>query len=226
MLAENNLLDFKGLLRFLRTFIYDNFSTMRMRILAFTDMHGSTKAFKEIIKKSKKADILICCGDLTIFEQYLKKWLMKLNKVGKPVLIIPGNHESPIILKKVASHFKNIIFMDARSFEMEEYVILGAEGNGFSMVDKAFNRIAKAFNKILKKNTKKYILMTHAPPHNTKLDKIIDGHCGNKSIRNFILKSKPVIAFCGHIHENNGKEDRLEKTRLINPGPYGQIVNV
>ena len=68
--------------------------------------------------------------------------------------------------------------------------------------------------------------MTHAPPHNTKLDKIIDGHCGNKSIRSFITKSKPDIAFSGHIHENNGKEDKIGKTRVINPGPYGKIVIV
>jgi uncharacterized protein len=197
-----------------------------MRILAFTDMHGSTKALKEIKKKSKKADILVCCGDLTIFEQHLRKWLLELNKLDKPVLIIPGNHENPTILKKVASNFDNIIFMDARSFEMEEYLILGAEGNGFSMVDKTFNKIAKAFLKILKNNKKKYILMTHAPPHNTKLDKIIDGHCGNKSVRNFIIKSKPDIAFSGHIHENNGKEDKIGKTRVINPGPYGKIVIV
>ena len=95
------------------------------------------------------------------------------------------------------------------------------------MVDKHFEKIASGFLKILKTKNKKYILMTHAPPYDTRLDKLFDeGHCGNKSVRNFIKKSKPLVAFSGHIHENNGKKDKLGRTRLINPGPEGTIVSI
>jgi len=198
-----------------------------MKILAFADMHGSKKALKQVLKKAKGAELVICCGDLTIFEQFLKKWLKDLNHLKIPVLIIPGNHENSRVLKKACSYFENIIYMDARAFESDDFIILGAEGNGFSMVDKAFDKVAKGFYKILKNNKKKYILMTHAPPYDTKLDRLFDGgHCGNKSIRKFILKSKPSFAFSGHIHENNGKKDKLGRTTIINPGPHGMLVSV
>jgi Icc-related predicted phosphoesterase len=94
------------------------------------------------------------------------------------------------------------------------------------MVDKEFEKTARKFEKRLKPNDKKYVLMTHAPPYGTKLDALLDGHCGNKSIRGFIQRTKPDYAFSGHIHENEGKRDRLGKTRLINPGPFGMVVSV
>ena len=85
-----------------------------MKILAFADMHGSRKALKEVIKKAKEAELVICCGDLTIFEQYIKKWLKELNDLKIPVLIIPGNHENSRNLKKACSHFDNIIYISAQ----------------------------------------------------------------------------------------------------------------
>ena len=40
-----------------------------MNILCVADMHGSWKAYKDIKKKAKKADIIIMAGDFTIFER-------------------------------------------------------------------------------------------------------------------------------------------------------------
>jgi len=199
-----------------------------MQVLAFADMHGSMRALKEIKSKAKNADIVLCCGDLTIFEQNLRSFLRELDKLKKPVLMIPGNHENSRVLKKACDAFENIVFLDARAFETDSLIVLGAEGNGFGLIDRQFDKLAKSFEKILRlrKGKKKYILMTHAPPYNTKLDSILDGHCGNKSIRNFIMKSRPSYAFSGHIHENAEKRDTLGKTRVINPGPKGILVSI
>ena len=56
-----------------------------MKLLAFVDMHGSLKALRSIEKKAKKADLLVCAGDLTIFEQGMGYLLHELDKLGKPV---------------------------------------------------------------------------------------------------------------------------------------------
>jgi len=197
-----------------------------MRILAFADMHGSEKALREVKNKGERADLVLCCGDLTIFEQNLKRFLRELNRLKKPILIIPGNHETAADMREASSSFANIVFMDGKAFDTEDILFLGAEGNGFGIIDKHFDKLAKRFQKVLKKGHKESILMTHAPPYKTRLDKLIDGHCGNRSIRNFILKTKPKYAFSGHIHENSGKKDKLGKTIVMNPGPYGTIVKI
>jgi Icc-related predicted phosphoesterase len=73
----------------------------------------------------------------------------------------------------------------------------------------------------------KTILVTHAPPHKTKLDEMREGyHVGNKSIREFIEKAKPSVAVSGHIHETFEKVDKIGETVIVNPGPGGAIIDI
>jgi len=198
-----------------------------MKILAFVDLHGNYKALKEIKKKAKQADLIVCAGDISIFENELDLLLLQLNELKKPVLIIPGNHEDDKDLSKLTKMFNNIIDIHKKTFIKENCLFLGYGGSGFSMVDKEFIETAKKFEKIIKKHQdKKIILITHAPPYKTKLDKIMNEPCGNKSIKNFILKVKPNLVIAGHLHENAGKEDKIGKIKLINPGPFGKIINI
>lgn len=199
-----------------------------MKILAFVDMHGSLGALKKIKKQAKKADIIICAGDLTIFGQGIDYFLGKLSKLNKPILMIHGNHEEEEELEKFCSKYKNINFLHARGYKEGEYFFLGYGGGGFSMRDKAFEKLSKQFEKEIKElGNPKTILITHAPPYKTKIDLIMEEPCGNKSIKNFIKKVNPIIlVIAGHLHENAGKQDKLGKTRIINPGPYGKLITV
>lgn len=203
-----------------------------MRILAFVDIHGNYKALEKIKKQAKNADILVCAGDISIFENNLDVLLFQLNKLNKPVLIIPGNHENDEDLDELTKIFDNIININEKCFIKEQYLFLGYGGGEFSMIDKHFNKVGKKFEKRIKKflkdkeKDKKIILITHTPPYKTKIDMIMDKPCGNKSIKNFILKIKPDLVISGHLHENAGKEDKIGKTIIINPGPFGKIVNI
>jgi Icc-related predicted phosphoesterase len=103
---------------------------------------------------------------------------------------------------------------------------MASEGSGFALIDPKFEAIAAQFEKMVRGKKKKLVLVTHAPPYGTELDRISDGHCGNKSIRNFILKIKPVYALSGHIHECNYKSGMLGTTKILNPGPEGRIITI
>lgn len=64
------------------------------------------------------------------------------------------------------------------------------------------------------------ILMTHTPPHNTKTDRISSGHpVGSTTVRTFIEAVQPDVCLTGHIHEARS-EDRIGKTRIVNPGLF------
>jgi Icc-related predicted phosphoesterase len=30
----------------------------------------------------------------------------------------------------------------------------------------------------------------------------------------------------GHLHENEGKEDHIGQTRVVNPGPFGKVMTI
>lgn len=193
-----------------------------MRILAASDIHGNLKALRELKEKSKFADLVLIAGDFTIFEQNIKQILTKINQLGK-VLIIPGNHESLKSIKYVNDYFPNIINIQEK-IHHHKVPIFGMEGNGFGTIDPYFEKISSQVLPIVKGQP--FILMTHAPPYKTELDKLErSSHCGNKSIRKFIERAKPKLAICGHIHENHGKIDQIKNTQIINPGPTGMLID-
>ena len=71
------------------------------------------------------------------------------------------------------------------------------------------------------------VLVWHAPPANTALDKTADGiHVGSRAIREFIDKHQPKYFFCGHIHEAAGVEVQIGKTKARNVGRMGFLLNL
>src|SRR3989344_4931480 len=123
-----------------------------MKILAFTDIHGSLLALKRIEQKvkSQNPDMLVCAGDVSIFEHGIAGILRRLNKLNKKIVIIHGNHEDDSTFRKLSKLFKNIIFIHKNHFIKNNTLFLGYGGGGFSMVDKEFEKIAIKFKKIIK----------------------------------------------------------------------------
>ena len=172
-----------------------------MIILAFVDMHGSLTAFEKIKEKSKKADVIVCCGDFTVFEQGIEHFLSAFNKLNKPFLLIHGNHEDDNLLKHLCKQYNNIHFIHNNHFIKDDILFLGWGGGGFSFVDRDFEKECKRFRQIINKNDDKAIvLVTHAPPYKTKLDHINGDYSGNKSLRGFIEKNRLSFVLCGHFH--------------------------
>lgn len=200
-----------------------------MKILAFGDTHGSLSALKRLKEKAKNAELVVCAGDITIFEHEIIEIVKKLNSFKKQVLIIPGNHETEDILREVCKNNENVHYIHKSKYETEEAIFLGFGTGGFAVTDPEFEKTAKKkFKGVVKKNRgrKKVILVTHAPPYGTKVDIIMDNYVGNKSIRRFIEKYKVDLNICGHIHETCGKEDDIGETHVVNPGPNGMMIRI
>ena len=202
-----------------------------MKILVFTDIHADARAFEHIERliRQESPDILIDCGDISIFENHLDELIERLASYRIQTLILHGNHETEVAMEKACKPHKNLIFMHDRILQIGNTVFFGWGGGGFAKRESAFTKAARKavdiFNNI-KARDRNLILLTHAPPRNTRLDGLFDSHVGNRSITEFIEKHQPRYAFCGHIHENSRKQDRIGKTIIINPGPAGRIIRI
>lgn len=196
-----------------------------MKLFAFTDIHASMSSFKKIEEKLKKqkVDLIICTGDFTIFEQNIKEILEKISRLGENILILHGNHETEEVLEKMCTYLKNVIFMHNKILEIDGFTFMGHGGGGFSDVYEDFEKFVKKNKDKLKNNI---IFLTHAPPHNTKLDTIFKDHNGSVSYANFIKNNDVILAISGHFHETFHKHDKLNKTILINPGPDGELIEI
>jgi len=197
-----------------------------MKLLLFTDLHGSFRALNELKEKSRETKAIVCAGDISIFQERMDELLKELNSLKQPVFIIPGNHENHEDLKHEANKFRNIKYIHNDIFLMDtNYLFMGFGGGGFSARDAEFEKAAKNFKNLIKINHKT-ILVTHAPPHNTKVDMVNGRHVGNKSIREFLNSANIHLHVCGHLHENAETVDTVGETTVINPGHKGIIFNL
>ena len=195
-----------------------------MKILVFVDLHGNKSSLKHLINRSKKKDValVVCAGDFTIFGEQQDLLLAKLDKIGKPVLMVHGNHEDEDSLKKSCKATKHCKFIHNSTYKHDHYLFIGWGGGGFSYVDRELQKNFKRLKNFAKKE-KKIVFVTHAPPYNTKIDNIHNEHAGNKTIRKFIEAVKPILSISGHLHECTGK-DKIGKTEVINPGYKGKVL--
>ena len=199
-----------------------------MKILAFADLHGSLKGIKKIeaLAKKENPEIIICAGDISIFQHGFDILMYRLSMIKKPFLFIHGNHETEQDSREVCGLFENVTFIHKKIHKVGGCVFYGYGGGGFSERDLVFEKDSKKFEREIKEGGNKSILITHAPPYGTKLDNVLGRHCGNNSISKFIKNNGISLAISGHLHENFGKRDRIRNTELINPGPYGAIIKI
>jgi uncharacterized protein len=200
-----------------------------MKILAFTDTHGSNTALKKVkaTVKKEEPDIIVCCGDFTIFENGMKNILKLINELGQKVLLIHGNHEEPNTVKKMLKNCPNIMFLHKKTVRIGNVFFMGWGGGGFSVTEPEFKRWSEQAVQKAKQGDE-IVLVTHGPPYGVKQDSIGGDHCGNKDYAVFIKKRKMGVALCGHIHETFCTLDTLGKfkNKVVNPGPVGALIEL
>lgn len=210
------------------TLIYIFVLLLQMKLLAFVDLHARMELLKMLVARAQKKDIdvVVCAGDFSIFENQMTAVLRKLDVLNKPIVIIPGNHETPSHLKHELSKYRNFVLIHNNLWKYKGWVFLGWGTDGFSTHSEEFRKTERWWRQKLTVADRNIILVTHAPPNNTELDNLNGSHVGNIDIRKGIERIKPKLHICGHLHENAGKEGRIGSTTIVNPGWKGMVIEV
>ncbi len=197
-----------------------------MKFLVFSDVHEDKSQLAKLEKRAKQTDIdfVIVAGDFTTFNRSLTQLFKQFNSWDKPVYVIPGNHEEGEEYSITIQRYNNLVNLHKSQVEINDYVLLGYGGDGFSQQDPEFRKIARSWYG--KYKNKKVVLITHGPAYKTKLDKLSMGHVGNIDYRKFIDRIKPKLAISGHIHETIGAIDNIGETKVINPCWDGMIIEL
>lgn len=199
-----------------------------MKLLAFVDLHADAAVLKKLVERAQKKDIdlIVCAGDFSVFENHMDYVLKKLDAIGKQVLMIPGNHETPERLRKELAKYKNLVYLHEQMLTYEGWLFFGWGTDGFSRHSEQFRKVAREWRRKLTVDNTQIVLVTHAPPSETKLDELSGEHVGNVDIRTEIERIKPHLVICGHLHENEGKVDKVGVTKIVNPGWKGMVIEL
>ena len=209
-----------------------------MRILAFTDLHGSARELDALAAKAAGTgiDALLCAGDFTRHGAHAADVLDRLAAARRPLYAVPGNHEDGLLLAGLRARFDFLRDVNGRWEDLGGAWVCGFGG------PEAFRRrlpqdagepcpeIDALWRKLpasARSGAKPVVFLTHYPPLDTALDEAGPGvHGGSERVRKFIDAVRPALVVCGHIHRAFGREDRIGPTRVINPGPQGLLVEV
>ena len=204
-----------------------------LKILAASDIHGDTDLVKQLADRAEKEDVdlVVLCGDLTLGEMDTKNIIGPFTKKHKKVLLIPGNHETVATADFLAELYEP----DAKNIHgySVKYKGVGIFGAGGATnvgpqppidEDEMYDLLKKGFDNI--RYLKKKIMVTHIHPTETKIEKFSRFVPGSDAVKKAVERFKPDILLCGHVHEAEGLEDKLGKTRVINVGRKGKIIKI
>ncbi len=201
----------------------------KLRILAAGDIHGDTGLAEKLAEKAEKehCDLVILCGDLTMREQSTDNIIGPFKKRNEKVLILPGNHETVATADFLAELYgvKNIHGYSVRYGDVGIFGCGGANIGLFQLEEnEIYGLLKKGFDKI--KYLNKKIMATHVHPSESKMEKFTELFPGSKGVRKAIEKFNPDILLCSHVHEAEGIEERIGKTKVINVGKKGKIIEI
>ncbi len=195
----------------------------KLKILAAGDLHGDVDAARKLSKKAKKekVDLVLLLGDIHGIQE--SKGLMAEFKKNKQRLVfVPGNwdtsFETGILediynLKNLERHY--VTYGDVGIFGV------GNSDFRFSVDKKELDRLMSEFRKA---KARKKILVSHLHSKGSKAE--FSGFPGDEIIRKAIDYLKPDLFLSAHIHEAEGIEEKIGKTKVIQVGRKGKIFEI
>jgi uncharacterized protein len=207
----------------LQGFYYD---TKVTRLLVFSDIHGDAGALQRLM--AIEADYYFAAGDLVSWGRGLEKMGAIMQARGGRVYVLPGNHESEADIVAFCSRFGFVNFHGA-TLEIPGARIAGLGYSSPTPFDTPgeYSEAELAARLAQFDAFQPTVMICHAPPLDTPLDRVHDGlHAGSSAVREFIERVQPARFFCGHIHEAEGVVTQLGSTRAINVGKKGYLLEI
>jgi len=196
------------------------------KLLIFSDIHGDKTALEKLM--DIEADYYFADGDLANWGRGLEQLGPIMQRRADRMYVLPGNHESEA---HIAGFCEQFGFHDFHG----QHIQIGkwsVAGLGYSNPT-PFDTPGEYSEQELAARLEKFsaldplILICHAPPKSTKLDRVREGqHFGSQAVRDFIDRYQPHYFYCGHIHEAAGQHDTIGRTEAWNVGKRGQILDL
>jgi Icc-related predicted phosphoesterase len=208
---------------------------MRRSIVVLGDIHGAAGGVARIAEQmaTTPPDLVSLVGDLgsdllwrasgeppekiARGQASVDRVLQALDPLGAPVALVPGNHD----VRSPAPR-EGAVDVDGRRVQLGGFWLAGIGGAGPALFGLPYEwteaGLAAELARLGWSRDRIDVLLCHAPPRETGLDRLLDGvAAGSEVIRTLIRELEPPLFLCGHIHESVGHR-LLGRTLAINAG--------
>ncbi|MBN1524636.1 MAG: metallophosphoesterase [Spirochaetales bacterium] len=195
------------------------------RILALSDIHGNISNVKKIICQEEDLWMILLCGDISRCgdPSEAEQVLDICTQYSNTIILrgVPGNMDSAAVLdvlelQRISLHGRGEMF--------ESIGVCGVGGSNPTPMHTPFELLEEDLGSVLERGYKQItaaehkIIVSHAPPRGTTLDRIkIGAHVGSEAVRTFLQTNECSLCLCGHIHESPG-EQTVQGVMTVNIG--------
>ncbi|MDH3353267.1 MAG: metallophosphoesterase [Nanoarchaeota archaeon] len=194
----------------------------KLRILAAGDLHGNFNIAKKLSEKAKKekVDLVVLAGDVYGYEEGDEGILEPFYRAKQKVLFVPGNCDFDKDCIELSKHGRNIHNYYV-TYNGVGIAGIGSQNWKLSLNQEDFNRIKGNFERM---RSNKKILVSHLHSEGTSAE--FSGIPGEPVLRKAVQEFKPDLLISAHIHEAEGIEDKIGKTKVIQVGRRGKILEI
>lgn len=212
---------------------------MLPRILAVSDLHADRAWFAWVLRHATRFDLICIGGDVCdIFAREpaaqqraaVKRWLSGLVATGVPVALAEGNHDEHFhrwlegaggLDSLLLAGFSGPVQAGAKPMLLTvcpdtSFERLAAD----RMVEALLSRAAA----LRAREPMPWLVLHHEPPHATP---ICCGAEGNRSLADAVVRHRPDLVVCAHIHGAPFERDRggswhtrIGSTLMVNAGQW------
>lgn len=204
----------------------------KLKVLAFADIHGDRMLLEKHVKTAndENVDLVVIAGDVSSRDSpdsAPDNLIGPFLKIGKQVVLVHGNWETENLVQMLSDVYK-VKNLNGNSFMCKGVGVFGAGGASIGPIPTSEKDIDYKLKKGLKyvKDAKRKLMVTHCHPADSMISQFTQIFAGSASIKKTIDEVQPDIVVCGHVHEAEGVEEIIGKTRVINVSRSGKVFEV
>jgi Icc-related predicted phosphoesterase len=196
-----------------------------MKLLLFSDLHQDKAAAARMVELARGADVAIGAGDFANARTGVSTCIDILRAIHIPTVLVPGNNESHEELIVACAGWRNAHVLHGRGTEIANVPYFGI-GGGIPITP--FGSWSYDFSepdaeRLLRDCPAGAVLVSHSPPKGA-VDVSASGRSlGSAAVRDAVVRLKPRLVVCGHIHGSAGKRAQIGNTPVINAGAGGVL---
>jgi Icc-related predicted phosphoesterase len=191
-----------------------------MKILTFSDLHGSAKHAAALVAASGEADLVIGAGDFCNMRQGLDEAMALLTGITAPFVIVPGNAESYDELRAAVPATVEVLHGTATTIDGLRLFGLGGAVPETPFGDWSWDISEDQATGLLNTCDDTDILIFHSPPKGVVDSTSAGQSVGSVAIYAAIERIQPRLALCGHIHDSWRQDGLIGTTKVHNLGPF------
>lgn len=194
-----------------------------MKLLLFSDLHVNTAAARSLVQQARAVDVLVGAGDFGNIRKDVDVCIDILRSAGKPAVLVAGNNESTEELVEACKGWPDAHVLHGTGVTIAGVPFFGL-GGGVPVTpfgSWSYDFTEEEAAKLLADCPAGCVLVSHSPPKGA-VDVSSQGKSlGSIAVREAILRCKPVLVVCGHIHACGGKQGTIGTVPVVNAGPDG-----